>query len=131
LDIGQVARRTGRAPSALRFYERKGLIRSVDRKGLRRLFEPAVLDQVALIVAGQEAGFELDELHKLINHDATGPESRQMMQRKATEIDEKIERLTEVRDRLQHAAHCNAPHLLECETFLACVRAALPPTPPP
>ena len=130
LDIGEVARRTGRAPSALRFYERRGLIGSVDRRGLRRLFEPRVLDQVALIVAGQEAGFALDELHELVNGDYSGWEAREMMRRKAAEVDRQIQRLTEVRDRLQHAARCRAPHPLECKLFLAHVRAALPSNPP-
>lgn len=130
LDIGEVARRTGRAPSALRFYERKGLIRSVDRKGLRRLFRPEVLDQVALIIAGQEQGLSLDELHQFIKGDATGPELRQVMRRKAIEIDQQIDRLTAVRDRFQHAAECQAAHLLECEIFRAHVRATLPGNPP-
>lgn len=130
LDIGEVARRTGRAPSALRFYERKGLIRSVDRRGLRRAFKPDVLDRVALILAGQQAGFELAEVSQFINDESTGPEAREMMRRKAVELDEQIERLVVVRDRLKHAAECKAPHLLECEFFLAYVRAALPTHPP-
>jgi DNA-binding transcriptional MerR regulator len=126
LDIGEVARRTGKAPSALRFYERKGLIRSVDRRGLRRLFEPSVVDRVAMIVAGQDAGFGLDELRLVVDGDRSGPEVRRMFERKAVEIDERIERLADVSARLRHAAGCPTTDVLECPVLLGCVRAVLP-----
>ena len=45
LDISEVARRSGVAASALRYYESKGLIRSLAHDGARRKFAPAVLDQ--------------------------------------------------------------------------------------
>ena len=47
LDISEVARQAGIPPSTLRYYEDKGLIRSVGRRGLRRQFDPAVLEQRA------------------------------------------------------------------------------------
>ena len=61
LDIGEVARRSGVSAAALRFYEEKGLIEAVGRRGLRRLFDPGVLERLALIALGQAAGFSLDE----------------------------------------------------------------------
>jgi DNA-binding transcriptional MerR regulator len=130
LDIGEVVRRTGKAPSALRFYERKGLIRSVERRGLRRLFEPSVIDRVAVIIAGQDAGFGLAELRLMVDGDRSGPEVRRMIERKAAEIDDRIARLTDVSARLQHAASCPTPHVLDCPVLLGCVRAALPGHPP-
>src|SRR5262245_22462791 len=48
LDIGEVARRSGVPASTLRFYDEQGLIASVGRRGLRRLFEPEVLQRLAL-----------------------------------------------------------------------------------
>ena len=52
MDIAEVARRTGIAASALRYYERRGLIASVGPAGTRRRFAPGVLDQLALIALG-------------------------------------------------------------------------------
>src|SRR3954468_23040807 len=56
LTIGQVAQRSGVAPSALRFYEAEGLIASVRTDGNQRRFERAVLRRVAVIQAGRAAG---------------------------------------------------------------------------
>jgi hypothetical protein len=60
LDITAVAKQSGVPASALRYYEGKGLIASVGRRGLRRLFDAAVLERLALIALGQAAGFSLD-----------------------------------------------------------------------
>ena len=60
LDIAEAARRSGVPASTLRFYEEKGLIASVGRRGLRRLFDPCVLEQLALITLGRAAGFSLE-----------------------------------------------------------------------
>jgi DNA-binding transcriptional MerR regulator len=126
LDIGEVAQASGLAPSALRFYERKGLIRSVDRSGLRRRFEPDVLVQLAVIVAAQEVDFTLAEVRELLVADETGPELRNLLSAKADAVDAKIERLVAIQDRLRHAATCSSPRLLDCETFRGCLDAVLP-----
>ena len=52
MDISEVSKQTGIAASAIRHYEEKGLITSVGRRGLKRLFGPEVLDQLALITLG-------------------------------------------------------------------------------
>ena len=62
ITIGRLAERTGVAVSAIRFYEEKGLIASIGRRGLRRLFDPGVLERLALIALGGAAGFSLVEL---------------------------------------------------------------------
>ena len=59
LDIAEVARRSGLPSSTLRFYEEKNLIRSIGRRGLRRLFDPDVLERLALIGLGRASGFSL------------------------------------------------------------------------
>lgn len=131
LDIGEVSRRTGKAPSALRFYERKGLIRSVERQGLRRLFEPDVIDRLALVIAGQDAGFGLAELRLMLDGERSGPEVRRMIEHKVVEIDQRIERLTDIGAKLRHAASCPTPHVLDCPVLLGCARAAALPDYPP
>ena len=62
LDIAEVSRRAGLPASTLRYYEERGLIASVGRAGLRRQFDPGVLQRLALIALGRTAGFSLDEI---------------------------------------------------------------------
>jgi DNA-binding transcriptional MerR regulator len=52
VDITDVARRSGLRASTLRFYEEKGLIASIGRRGLHRVFDPGVLERLALIALG-------------------------------------------------------------------------------
>ena len=56
LDITEVARRAGVPASTLRFYEEKGLIASIGRSGLRRLFDARVLERLAFIALGRASG---------------------------------------------------------------------------
>jgi MerR family redox-sensitive transcriptional activator SoxR len=62
LTIGEVARRSGVAASALRFYEERGLIRSVRNPGGRRRFPRAVIRRVAFVVFAQRVGLSLEEI---------------------------------------------------------------------
>lgn len=70
MKIGELAQRTGLAPSRIRFYERIGLLKTVERQenGYRSYPEDAVL-ALKLIAAGQQAGFSLDELRALLPSD--------------------------------------------------------------
>ena len=62
MDIAEVARRAGVPASTLRYYEARGLIASIGRAGLRRVFDAGVLQRLALIALGRAAGFSLDEI---------------------------------------------------------------------
>jgi len=124
LDISQVAQRSGAPASALRFYEEKGLIASIGRRGLRRLFDETVLERLALIALGRVAGFSLDEIGGMLATDGQPRIDRKTLRTKAAELDLKIERLTAMRDGLRHAAACPAPTLMECPKFCRIVRAA-------
>jgi MerR family redox-sensitive transcriptional activator SoxR len=134
LDIAEVARRSGVPASALRFYEEKGLIASTGRRGLRRVFDPAVLERLALIALGQVAGFSLDEIARMFAADGRLRIERKRLTAKAEELDRTIRRLTSLRDGLRHAAACSAPSHLECPRFRRIVRLAstgrLGPPPP-
>src|SRR3546814_8576743 len=66
LDIAEVAQRSGVPALALRYYEEKRLIASIGRRGLRRLFDPGVIERLALIALGRAAGFSLDEIRAMI-----------------------------------------------------------------
>jgi DNA-binding transcriptional MerR regulator len=124
MDIAEVARRSGVAASALRFYEDKGLIASRGRQGLRRDFDPAVLDQLALIALGRAAGFTLDEIATMFAPDRRADIDRGMLARKAEEIDATIKRLKAMRNGLRHAAVCPARRHAECPTFQRLLKAA-------
>jgi DNA-binding transcriptional MerR regulator len=117
LDIAEVARCSGLPASALRFYEEKGLIVSTGRRGMRRLFDPGVLDRLALIALGRAAGFTLDEIAEMFAPDGQPSIDRARLTGKADELDRTIQRLTAMRDGLRHAAACPAPSHMECPTF--------------
>jgi DNA-binding transcriptional MerR regulator len=124
MDIAEVARRSGVAASKLRFYEEKGLIASIGRDGLRRRFDPRVLDQLALIALGQAAGFSLKEIATMFAPDGKPSIDRRMLSDKADEIDRMIGRLSAMSKGLRHAAVCPAPSHGECPTFQRLLRAA-------
>jgi DNA-binding transcriptional MerR regulator len=124
LDIAEVAQRSGVPASTLRFYEEKGLIASTGRRGLRRLFDPGVLQQLALIALWRSAGFSLDEIALLFSPQGQPRIDRQMLAAKAQELDRTIRRLSAMRDSLRHAAACPAPSHMECPTFRRLLRAA-------
>ena len=124
LDIGEVARRSGVSASTLRFYEEKGLIATVGRRGLRRLFDPNVLERLALIALGRAAGFSLDEIARMFTPEGRPSIDRQMLAAKADELDGTIRELTAMRDGLRHAVACRAPSHMECPTFRRILQAA-------
>jgi len=117
LDIVEVGKRSGVAASTLRYYEEKGLIRSIGRSGLRRVFDVGVLERLALIALGSKAGFSLDEIARMFKPGGLLQIDRKMLAGKAEELDGKIRELTAMRDGLRHAAECPAPSHLECPTF--------------
>jgi DNA-binding transcriptional MerR regulator len=124
MDIAEVARRSGVPASALRFYEAKGLIASVGRQGLRRRFDPEVLDRLALIALGQAAGFSLEEIRGMFSSDGKPNIDRQLLRARADAIDAMIGNLQAISSDLRHAAVCPAPSHAECPTFQRYLRAA-------
>ena len=124
MDITEVARRSGVPASTLRFYEEKGLIASIGRRSLRRVFSPGVLERLALIAMGRAAGFSLEEIGQMFAPDGRPRINRQMLAAKADELDGTIRKLTNMRDGLRHAAACPAPSYMECPTFRRILRDA-------
>jgi DNA-binding transcriptional MerR regulator len=124
MDIAEVARRSGLPASTLRFYEQSGLIRSVGRSGLRRVFAEGVLERLALIALGRAAGFSLEEIAGMFAADGVPRIDRQALLLKADELDTTIRQLTAMRNGLRHAAACRAPSHMECPTFRRLLRAS-------
>lgn len=117
MDIAEVAQQSGVPASTLRFYEEKGLIVSVGRRGLRRVFRPDVMERLALIALGRAAGLSLDEISRMFAADGKPRIDRQLLADKADELDRSIRQLTSMRDGLRHAAVCSSPSHMECPTF--------------
>lgn len=124
LDIGEVAARSGVKPSALRYYEKAGLISSVARHGLRRQFPPEVLLQLKLIAMGKSAGFSLEEICGMFGNNGMRDMPRALLHEKADEIDRQIHELAALSDTLRHIADCPAPSHMECATFRRLVEVA-------
>lgn len=124
LDITEVARRSGVPASTLRFYEEKKLISSIGRRGLRRLFDPRVVERLAFIALGRASGFSLDEMAHMLGPDGRPRIDRQLLAAKAEDLDRTIRELSAMRDGLRHAVACRAPSHMECPTFQRLLKAA-------
>lgn len=124
IDIAQLAQRTGLPASTLRYYEEKSLITSIGRRGLKRLFDPEVLQRLALVALGRKAGFSLAEISKFLLGGSTSKIDRDILRAKAAEIDRQISELQQVSSGLKHAAECPAPSHLECPRFQKMLRVA-------
>lgn len=99
MKIGELAQRTGLAPSRIRFYERIGLLKAVERQdnGYRNYPDDAVL-ALKLIATGQQAGFSLDELRALLPSDLASWEHGTLLgtlRRKVQEIEAMQAQLTQ------------------------------------
>lgn len=124
MDIGEVIRQSGLPASTLRYYEERGLIRPLGRRGLRRVYAPEVIERLALIALGRAAGFSLDEIAETFAPDGMPHIDRARLRAKAEQIDHMIVRLQAMRDGLLHAAACKAPSHFECPSFQRLLKAA-------
>jgi DNA-binding transcriptional MerR regulator len=121
MDINEVSKASGVAASAIRFYEEKGLIQSIGRKGLRRLFPASILQRLAVISLARNAGFSLNEIKLMVTPHGTRID-RALLKTKADELNKKIRIMTSMRDGLLHAAACPTPNHFECPKFLRLLR---------
>lgn len=124
LDIGEVAERSGVAPSTLRYYEEIGLIASLGRHGLRRQFDADVLLKLSLIAMGKAAGFSLGEIAGMFGRDGRPDIPRDQLRARADELQRQMAGLRTLRDVLRHVADCPAPSHLECPSFRKLMKAA-------
>ncbi len=121
LRIGEVARRAGIATSAIRYYEREGLIPRADRKGNARVYGPNIMDRLALIGLAKSAGFTVAETRQLVRgvsrSTPPGPRWRALAAKKLGEVEERIAEAVRMRSVLEDVMRC------ECPTFEDCTRA--------
>ena len=120
LSIGDVAHRSGVAPSALRFYERRGLIASSRTDGNQRRYDRAVLRRIALVQAGRAAGISLVEIGAALSSLPTSrtPSRRdweRLSSRWRNDLDARIETLQALRERLTTCIGCGCLSIDKCE----------------
>jgi MerR family redox-sensitive transcriptional activator SoxR len=128
LTIGEVADRTGVATSALRFYERQGLLGSVRTPGNQRRYHREVLRRVAFVKVAQTVGLELDEIRAAL---ATLPDGRtptkadweRIARRWRPQLDARIGELVRVRDELAQCIGCGCLSLRACSLYNPADRA--------
>ncbi len=125
LRIGEVAERAGVSISAIRFYERKGLLPRPERVGGQRRFAPGTVTRLAIIEVAKQAGFSLEEIRTLLTSTDEGAPAHQQLQalsiRKLPEVEALIERAEAMRDWLTAAAGCGCDSLESCALFIGAV----------
>jgi MerR family transcriptional regulator, redox-sensitive transcriptional activator SoxR len=119
LSVGQVAQRSGVAVSALHFYEKKGLIKSVRTNGNQRRYPRDVLRRVAVIRVAQRTGVPLATIRHAMaelpsDRAPTATEWKKLSARWRDELNHRIKRLTELRDQLGGCIGCGCMSLKVC-----------------
>lgn len=132
MTIGDVARQAGVAPSAIRWYERAGLLPATPRARGRRVYAPEVLDRLAFIMDARGLGFSLAEIAELVapgrGRRGYSPRMRALARRKLDELEAWLGRARRVRAVLVESLACDCLDVTTCGRHL---RAARIPAPPP
>jgi MerR family transcriptional regulator, redox-sensitive transcriptional activator SoxR len=120
LTIGDMAARSGVAQSALRFYEREGLISSTRTGGNQRRYERHELRRVAFIRIAQQVGVSLDEIREALaelpeNRTPTKADWARLSAHWMTKLEERIEMMERLRDQLTGCIGCGCLSLQRCK----------------
>lgn len=125
-EIGEFGQRTGMAPSALRYYERAGLLVPEGRLNGRRFYSSASVERVALIRLYQDAGFTLAEIRQFL---AVGsrrnPSWTRLMEAKLLDLEGFIARAKRAKALIEHGLACRHRELSMCPNFRAALKARL------
>ena len=123
LSIGEVARRAGIRPSAIRYYEGVGLPEEPERVGGKRRYDEGVLGCLANIEGARRAGFTIREMRAFFDDFPAGVDVegcwRALAGRKLEEIDESILKLREARALLEGALRRGCGSVEECASLLS------------
>ncbi|MEV0161520.1 MerR family DNA-binding transcriptional regulator [Nonomuraea fuscirosea] len=125
LTIGELARSTGVATSALRYYEELGLIPAPERISGRRRYPESATALVGTILLLRDCGFSLHECTEFLAAQTRGDDWRELVRRKLAELDEQIARAQIARKAVAHALGCPHDELPACHNFTAALDARL------
>jgi MerR family transcriptional regulator, redox-sensitive transcriptional activator SoxR len=125
--IGEVARRVGVRPSAVRYYEARGLIEPFGRTGGKRVYGQEAVERMALISFAKAVGFSLAEIRKLLAgfpHDTpAGARWSELASAKLVELDAMSQRIDVMRAALQRISRCACRDLDQCAHSIAAKHA--------
>lgn len=120
MTVGEVARRSGVAVSTLHFYESKGLIQSARSGGNQRRYPGIVLRYIAIIKVAQRTGVPLEEIRETMAQfpqdgtKLTAAQWKQLSSQWRENLDERIRKLTRLRDELDSCIGCGCLSLQDC-----------------
>ncbi|GAB4355151.1 MAG: redox-sensitive transcriptional activator SoxR [Oricola sp.] len=122
LAIGELARRTGIAVSAIRYYEQQGLIASERNAGGQRRFLRSDIRRLSFILIAQQFGFTLPQIRAVLDRlpdgrTPTKADWTKISEDFRAELDRKIETLTELRYRLDKCVGCGCLSLTDCTLY--------------
>lgn len=124
LDTSELASASGLPASTLRYYEERGLIASVGRRGLKRLFDARTLDLLDAISLARWAGFTLEDIRDWISPDGALHVDRDRLNDRAAEVEDLATRLESLAQMLRHTAACPETDHFDCPKFRQMLRAA-------
>jgi MerR family redox-sensitive transcriptional activator SoxR len=126
LSITEISRRADVAPSALRYYERRDLIKAGVKIGGRRHYPASMLERLLTIKVCQRLGFSLTEIAELLNGSlARDGAWRLAAAARRGEIEQQIRRLQQLVDQIDQALHCDCSSLCECPRAGTCLDSGL------
>jgi DNA-binding transcriptional MerR regulator len=118
MQIGELARNAGLQASAIRYYEKLGIVAAPDRKGNQRRYSSDALNRLLLIRFASDMGFTLAEikvfLSGLRSDVPVGPRWRKLAHRKIQQVDASIKRSRQLKSLLEHLLQCRCPSLPVC-----------------
>jgi DNA-binding transcriptional MerR regulator len=126
LTIGELARRTGVATSALRYWEELGLLPLVVRVSGQRRYPESALGLVGLILLLRDVGFSLAEQKALLASHAVAPgDWRWFLRHKLADLDDQMAKAQTAREAIKHALRCPHEDIIECPNFARVVAGRL------
>jgi DNA-binding transcriptional MerR regulator len=126
LTIGELARRTGVATSALRYWEEIGLVPTPVRVSGQRRYPESAVGLVGMILLLQDVGFSLRESKAFLASRTHAVEGwRRLTQRKLAHLDEQIAKAETAKEALTHALHCPHDDITTCPNFTDVIAARL------
>jgi MerR family transcriptional regulator, redox-sensitive transcriptional activator SoxR len=127
MKIGKLATRAGLNASAIRYYEKRGVLPNPQRQGNQRRYPAEALNRVLLIRFASEMGFTLNEIKLFLSgikeNAPVGPRWKKLAHRKLAQVEQTIQRSRRLKSLLKHLLHCR------CASLEICVqRLSLSPT---
>ena len=130
MAIGSVARVTGLAPSAIRYYEKAGLLPKPSRLGGQRRYGPEIIARLRIVQLARDAGFTIAETKTFLTGFSAGTPPaarwRKLADRKRAQIDAQMERFSRMKLLLDSSFHCGCLRIDDCERVIL----AATPCPP-